>query len=202
MKINTRKSIKPKIFILSNGELAEPQYFQDFKGYLKARTVKVIQSKNLIKAPWQLIQKAVDYKSNLERKGDFSSTDGDQIWCVFDVDNYWQENKDSFQQAITLAEKHGIQLAWSNECFEIWFLCHFALLTSTLPRKDYHTKLAEHFKKKKLGIYKKNITKLFGILYPYQPDAIKNAKKLFEKGRLDKNPSTGVVALVESLNSL
>lgn len=202
MKTPISKSIKPKVFILSNGELAEPQYFQDFKDHLKARTVKVVQSKNLIKAPWQLIQKAVDYKSGLESKGDFSSADGDQIWCVFDIDNYWEENQAAFQQAVTLAKTNGIQLAWSNECFEIWFLCHFALLTSTLPRKDYHTKLTEHFKKNKLGVYKKNMTKVFGILSPYQSAAIKNAKKLFEKGKLDKNPSTGVVTLVESLNSL
>ena len=136
------------------------------------------------------------------RKKRFSDIDGDQLWCVFDVDNYWKDNKSAFIDAISLAEQNDIKLAWSNECFEVWFLCHFALLSTTLPRNDYHIKLGEHFKKKGLGVYKKNMNKVFKILLTYQPEAIKNARKLLKKGMLGKNPSTSVVELVEVLNSL
>lgn len=201
-RTQNQMTIKPKIFILSNGAVAEPQYFKDFKDHLRARTVKIIESKNLTGSPWQLIQKAIHHRNELEKKGDYSSADGDQIWCVFDIDDYWKTNETLLQQAISRASENGIQLAWSNECFELWFLCHFALLTTTLPRKDYHKKLAEHFQTKRLGTYKKNMGKVFDLLSPFQEVALQNAKKLFKEGRLDENPSTSVGKLVEKLLSL
>lgn len=195
--------MKPRIFILSNGELAEPQYFHDFKRYLKASNVRVIEYKRFRgKAPWEFIDEAVKCKEDFVKSGEFIKLDGDQFWCVFDVDDYWIQNTKRFKEAVALAKSEGIRLAWSNECFELWFLCHFGQFTSAVPRKDYHKKLGQYFKENGLGVYKKNMGNMFRALLDFQRAGIANARKLYTKDKIDKNPSTGVFLLVEEMNNL
>ena len=119
--------MRPRIYILSIGELAEPQYFQDFKDYLRAHNIIIRYRKEFLKkAPWNFIEAAIKFKEEEKSKSRFVQEDGDQIWCVFDVDNYWKENEKKFRAALKLAGDSGLRIAWSNECFEFWFLCHFA----------------------------------------------------------------------------
>lgn len=52
------------------------------------------------------------------------------------------------QKAIDLkkrASKNDINVAVSNECFELWFLLHFGLVTTSMNRKDFLNKLDDHF---------------------------------------------------------
>ncbi len=192
--------MKPRIYILCNGERAEPQYFQDFKDYLKEHNILVRYRKEFLKkAPWDFIEAAIKFKEEEQQKGKFSEEDNDQIWLVFDVDNYWSENGSKFRDALKLAEKNGLNVAWSNECFEFWFLCHFGNYNSSIPRADYHKKLAKHFKDEGFGDYKKNMKAIFGSLLSFQEDAIKHAKKLCKKDGISNNPSTSVHLLVEEL---
>ncbi len=195
---------KYRIFILCNGELAEPYYFQDFKNYLKIPGRIIIPKKSnfLRKAPWDLIKAAIEYKQKLESEGKFVKEDEDQMWCVFDIDNYWKENQEAFQEAIKLAKQHDIKIAWSNECFEFWFLCHFALINSSVSRTQYSKKLKNFFKDKKLNKYEKNMKGIFNMLLPFQEEAIKNAKKLYKKDQIQKNPSTSAHFLVQELLDL
>lgn len=202
MGINTNK-LKSKIFILCNGELAEPLFFQAYKDHLKAHNIVIRQRKEFLQtAPWQFIEVAVNYKEELRRKGEFSSEDGDQLWCVFDVDRYLEDNSEAFRNALRIAEGNEINLAWSNECFEYWLLCHFALVESTIPRKDYHVKLKDFFKQNGLGKYEKNMDGIFDMLYPLQSNAIKFSKKVYGDGDPGQNPSTAVFLLVEEINRL
>ena len=41
--------MRPRIYILSIGELAEPQYFQDFKDYLRAHNIIIRYRKEFLK---------------------------------------------------------------------------------------------------------------------------------------------------------
>lgn len=192
--------MKPRIYILCNGELAEPQYFQDFKDHLRAHNIIIRRKKEFLKkAPWAFIEAAVNFKDEEESKGMFFQEDGDQMWCVFDVDNSWGDNEKKFRDALKLAHENGLKMAWSNECFEFWFLCHFAFYNSAVPRMDYHKKLAKHFNDARMEVYEKNMTGAFGPLLPYQETAIKHAKKLYKKGAVQNNPSTAIHMLVEEL---
>lgn len=193
-------SIKPRIFILCNGELAEPLYFKDFKNYLRTHNIVVSDKKEFIKkAPWDFIKAAIKYKKELESKKSFIAADGDQIWCVFDVDRYWDDNEKEFHKALALASQKGLKIAYSNECFELWFLCHFDLHNSAISRVDYHKKLEKYFKDKGLGYYRKNMRGIFEPLLPFQGAAIKHAKKLHKGLVVQSNPSTSVFILVEEL---
>jgi hypothetical protein len=122
---------------------------------------------------------------------------GDQAWCVFDKDETPPEH---FNAAIALAKQWGIQVAYSNEAFELWYLLHFQYIDSAVSRADYVDKLSAH-----LGmVYKKNDSNMYGRLVNRQKNAIANAERLCEQhdhsDPARENPSTTVHLLVKELN--
>jgi hypothetical protein len=65
----------------------------------------------------------------------------DQYWIVLDKD---ETPNIEFDQAITLAENNGINVAWSNQAFELWIIHHFRQLFHTCHRNDY-TEILQHY---------------------------------------------------------
>jgi hypothetical protein len=126
-----------------------------------------------------------------------------EVWVVFDKD----DNKD-FDEAIALAKKESLNVAWSNECFELWLLLHFQNLKSAIGRDDYYSKLTAHFKNKNIngGKYDKNIYNIFDITSEYVDVAIKRSNDLLEDYKnaniispTKMNPGTKVQDLVSEL---
>ena len=65
----------------------------------------------------------------------------DQIWVVFDKDGF---EDDDFDNACAMAEAlPQCHAAWSNECFEYWYLLHFNKYSSDMSRADIFRKLKE-----------------------------------------------------------
>jgi len=202
--LKTRRSTKKFFHLFFSGEVAEPQYFEGFNDLPSNFRIKLHRmSKDKSEAPWQLIDRAIKVKSALELKDEFNSKDGDEAWCVFDVDDYLKQNPQKFNEAIKKAEKNGIKLCWSNQCFEIWFLLHFEYCESVISRKDYDQKLQKYFKKEYGGFsYQKNCD-VFEELSGLQEKAIKNAEKLFKShSNLQDNPSTTVFEITKKLRGL
>lgn len=123
-----------------------------------------------------------------------------RIWCVFDRDSFPPRN---FNRALELANHAGIDVAWSNEAFELWYLLHFNYHDTGMSRTEYGPRLGkllgEPYDKADAGMYAK--------LEEHQPRALKHARRLekhwVELGGCDPekaNPSTGVHKLVEFLN--
>ncbi len=82
--------------------------------------------------PLQLVERAVAAQraeAYDARRG--RGKDHDQIWCVFD----WDEHP-NFAAAVDLAVRHGIRLAVSNPCIELWFLLHFEDQTAFVARHE------------------------------------------------------------------
>lgn len=180
-KVNTRE-IKQRFLIVCEGEKTEPNYFQSF------RVPKVvIEIQGLGENPSKLVQSANDLKSE---------DDYDQVWCVFDRDDW---TKEDFNSAISSAKKYEFKVAYSNEAFELWYVLHFEFLNTGIPRNDYIKKLTSLLGKK----YQKNSTTIYNDLLDKQDIAIKNAKKLLEQYEPSQpeqnNPSTTVHLLVERL---
>jgi hypothetical protein len=121
----------------------------------------------------------------------------DQIWCVLDRNSFPLRN---FNEALSLAERYGIQVAYSNEAFELWYLLHFNYYDAALSRNQYCEKLSELLSFR----YRKNKEDMYELLKSKQADAIRNAKRLLgQYNPLDpahNNPSTKVHLLVEQLN--
>ncbi|GAA1639860.1 RloB family protein [Nocardia ninae] len=64
-------------------------------------------------APLTLVQRAVARKQDKEI---------DECWCVFDVE--WPQHHPNSSKAVELANAHGVGLAISNPCFELWLILH------------------------------------------------------------------------------
>ena len=196
------KTVQPgNYLIVTEGTETEVNYFENI-----SRIIKELFSNSIIvekidldiqgtaRSTKVLVNEAIK-KRSLKTYSD--------VWVVFDKD----DNID-FDEAIALAKEKGLNVAWSNECFELWLLLHFQDLKSAIGRNDYYSKLTNHFKDKNInnGKYDKNIYDIFDITSKYVHDAIKRSNSLLEDHRCDKifspnkmNPATKVQDLVEEL---
>lgn len=198
------REVHPKIFVWSHTEKAEIEYFQDFKQYL--RTPLLMPRRYICWTPQELIEKVIKWK-----KKEINEKDGDQVWCIFDIDDFYADDSKSFLNAIKKAEDNNVKIAYANQCFELWILLHFQVPTSSLVRgKDIEGRVQKMFIKNALGSFTKN-QKVFDLLLPFQDGAIRNAKKLLpnytdidwlthfsDRG----NPSTSIHCLIEEINAL
>jgi hypothetical protein len=137
----------------------------------------------------------------------------DEIWCVFDMDvNYavQQNQREDFNSAISQCQNtKKFKVAYSNDCFELWFYLHFAYTDQQNHRKFYYKKLREFWsinyeeKGKELDFCTTIYSKLQEANCS-QEEAIKRAEKLFNSKiqdlPCDQNPVTTVYELVRELN--
>lgn len=181
-KVNNRE-VKQRFLIVCEGEKTEPNYFRSFRV-----PKKVIDVKGLGKNPSKLVNRAKE----LQEQEDY-----DRVWCVFDRDSWTVED---FNNAIANAKNECIEVAYSNEAFELWYVLHFEFLNTGIPRKDYIKKLNSLLKQ----TYHKNSETIYDELFDKQAIAIKNATNLLKQyeppNPSQDNPSTTVHLLVQELN--
>lgn len=182
---------KQSFLIICEGENTEPDYFNAFR--LTSASVKVVgKGLNTVK----LVQEALIIRERERKKNHIYN----QYWVVFDKDDF--SNHD-FNKAIRIAETNDFKVAYSNQAFEYWFLLHFNMYRGYIHRNDYEQMLSQQMK---VRYCKKDIftTKIYGMLLPYQSDAIIRAKKILaEFGNTPPSQavsSTTVFKLVEELN--
>lgn len=127
----TRQKKKIKIsndfVILVNGK-TEKLYFDAVKEIYKNETpysLKVLQKSG---TPLTLVQEAIKIRQGYRN-----------IWCVFDIDDSFEEN--NLLPALKLAFENDIGLAWSNEAFEGWLINHFEPYNTNCNRKQLINKL-------------------------------------------------------------
>lgn len=183
---------KRKFLIVCEGEKTEPNYFLKFP----ISKNSVITVKGVGANTESLVRKAIELRDEAKEMDD---TIYDEIWCVFDRDSFSAKN---FNAAFKLAAQNGIEIAYSNEAFELWYVLHFQYLDTGIGRKDYKRLLSKLLNRK----YEKKSETIYQELLSRQSLAIKHAKKLYSQYKpcnpeKDK-PSTTVHVLVEKLNSL
>lgn len=197
----SRREERPCIYIYTEGEVTEPGYFRALKSDLRLSSVNI-----KVLGTGYNTKSLVDYVVAERERISINQEAGDEVWVVFDRDDFIDE----FNNAINKAVAHEIRVAYSNECFELWYLLHFELYSSDTGRNEYFKKLSARLKTEtegRVSRYEKNRNDMYTILRVLQPVAIKNAKKLLASYETSKNyvkncPSTTVHLLVERLNSL
>jgi hypothetical protein len=191
-------AIKNTFLIYCEGENTEPEYFKSFP----VRTDTDVKVIGLGRSRTALVEKVIELIHKIDKDDD------QQIWVVFDRDvrpDVKQGNKD-FNDAITLANNHNIKCAYSNDCFELWFLLHYDYLESALHRNLIYEKLSDKlgFNYEKAGKSKDFVKRLYSLFSDRMSNAIKNAQKLHKshsnKEYCNQNPCTTVYQLVEALN--
>lgn len=185
---------RKRILIVCEGEKTEPLYFNDLRSHKKLTTAEVeiigkgSDPSHLIKETVKLVMK--------EKRKLHSKIPYDSVWCIFDRDDHEKVN-----QAINQAYGNNFKIAFSNPCFELWFLLHYDDSASERGRQIILRKLREHLPK-----YKKS-SSIYTDLLPKQDTACRNAESLRQHhencGRqVMSNPSTTVDQLVAELNAL
>jgi hypothetical protein len=114
-KIASRPERKT-IVVFCEGEASEPDYINALKRLpnVRGNTAVNIEVATERGVPLTLVRRAVHRVADDEV---------DECWCVFDVE--WPRNHPNLNEAMSLADEHGIRLAVSNPCFELWLILHF-----------------------------------------------------------------------------
>ena len=135
----------------------------------------------------------------------------DEVWCVFDMD---VQNTDKdftlFDNSIDKAKSLDYNVAYSNDCFELWLLLHYKDIQSTQNREYYYEQLGKCFKMnyvrngKKIDFCKRLYTLLHEDSNSSESQAIMRAEKLYLKQKHlpyhQQKPVTLVYQLVRLLN--
>lgn len=176
------KALRTRFLIVCEGEKTERNYFRRFRVPGKIIDVKGIGFNTI-----SLVKEALKLRAKAEY---------DRVWCVFDRDSFPAQN---FNAALDLAASKGIEVAYSNEAFELWYLLHFDYHQAGISRKAYIDIL-----ERKLGYtYEKNSEFMYDELESRMPIAIRNAQRLLEnyvpRHPERDNPSTTIHLLVEEL---
>lgn len=196
------KTIRCSILIVCEGTKTEPNYFEAFAEKRQGVIVYDIEVKGLGRGTKDVVEKAIYLKG----KNDY-----DRVWAVFDKDEFPAKD---FNEAISLGQKNGIEVAWSNEAFELWYLYHFQNVTTGVSRKDYETKISaavnasSKYKSREKYKYAKKNPDNFKIMTTY--GSMESALRYAETKRgeytdsryANHNPCTTVYRLVRQLLGL
>ncbi len=192
-----RRKRRPIIYIVCEGKETEINYFRHFRTRNCLVDIVPVQSK------FTAAEYLVKHARSLLSQADYFPQDGDELWCVFDCD----ENSDAaLRKAEEYANHKGYRIAFSNPCFEYWFLLHFVSHNGYLNGADEVLRLLRG--RGRLEKYEKN-KDVYNDLLPYQSEAVDRAKKRIRQIVNDNtpilsrnsNPVTTVYELVEYLNT-
>jgi hypothetical protein len=189
---------RERFLIVCEGEKTEPNYFEAFGKELPPHMVE-LKVKGAGANTLSLVSIAQEIRETLEKQR--RDQPFDQVWVVFDRDSF---PPDDFDNAIKKAKALGMQAAWSNEAFELWYILHFEFSDTATSRNDYKGKLTNLLREP----YKKNDPEMYIKLAERgnQAQAIAWAKRLHfvvhtNTASSVANPCTTVYELVEKLNS-
>jgi sulfur relay (sulfurtransferase) DsrC/TusE family protein len=210
-----KTNIKPtrkRFLIICEGQQTEYNYFKSFQ--IIGRDTKTV---HIDIVPLGAVGITV-VKEAKKRKDQDGSYQQDEVWCVFDRDAKKENNNQkNFNEAIKLAMENKLNLAISNDAFELWYLLHYEYYESETHRSNIIKMLTKRLGEK----FSKNDANMYEKIKDKQSQAIKNAKKLWliyadlqfidqniklsieeRMKRHNINPSTTVYELVEKLNEL
>lgn len=187
-KVGTRAEYRT-ILVFCEGANTEPDYLKAVKDlpHVKANASVKIVLDPCQGVPLTLVQRAVERMQDSEI---------DECWCVFDVE--WPKNHPNLKDAIGLAKAHGVGLAISNPCFELWLILHHREHSSYID-----TKCAESASKKLDGRGGKHIDP--AVYMPLRKSAERRAAVLAKRHEGDgntlpnNNPSSSMYELLQVL---
>jgi hypothetical protein len=183
---STRKELV-RVIIACEGTVTERNYFDSIFSELKqnhniAKTSLVI-AKHSHTDPKGVL---ADLEKALEKDDEF-----EHKWIVIDRDemkaNGGGHSSENFNGAISSATSKGIQVAYSNPSFEIWYLLHYDYRNTPIDRVDVIKQLNKYID------YEKNSNTIYDEILHLQETAIANAKHLesaYTNGGTILQPST------------
>lgn len=152
-KQGCRRELFENILIVTDGEKTETNYFQGLKNSFPEAVRNKISIKILDKLNTQeLVGRALKAQREDPRER--------EIWIVFDKDN----RPDDFDNIISSAKKHGINVAWSNPCIEIFFHAYYGRMPNNADAKQCISAFSTDFQKATKKEYTKNDKDIYSLL--------------------------------------
>jgi len=187
------------VLIVCERSVTEPGYFKSLWKMIRLNTVEVeiagegVEISGVVDAAIQRRMEREEEARSSPRIAPF-----DEVWCVVDTER--RHDNASWDRGVDRATSTGLNLAWSNPCFEYWILLHFEKVGRSF---DGYSALrpcvSRHIKH-----YRKQLD-CFEDLAPRIPAAIENSKQIHRSQwqntpkPIDCNPATKVDELVERL---
>ena len=223
-KTNDKRTV-PDIIIACEDSVSSPTYFQEIINKLiedkRITQDSFVIAKHKHTNPTGVLKDLKSYSDENNKK----YNDFEYRWIVIDRDvervKGGGHSAEDFNKALKNAKSKrkdlNIEVAYSNDSFELWYLLHFNYRNTAILRDEIIKKVIEELKKvephkfsklNKDNIKEKNYTKMiFETLFTRQNIAINYAKKLLGSyasfpNPEQNNPSTKVHILVEILNNL
>lgn len=177
--------VLPVFRIFCEGEKTEPLYIKGYINFFHSekRNVIVVEDSNK-NTPVQLVDLAVDAKK--------CGYKDDVIWVVFDRESEAKYSHELHAKARKKAKDNGIEIAFTNVCFEYWLLLHFVYTNASYSSCDdllKNSPLKDELKKIGIDSYDKGYASLFDKLKDKIPHALENAKKLRKHAMKDADPA-------------
>jgi RloB-like protein len=181
-----------RILVFVEGD-TEDIYVKYWHRLHRQRVIVVVDDK--YGGPMTCVKNAVarrEFEVSETKKGRGSGYD--EYWCFFDVDEH-----PNLVDALNLAVAHGIRVALSNPCLELWFVLHSQDQTAYVHRADIQKQSTSLF-----GFGKKPSQDDLDSLKPSYLAANARAQALdvWHEGNgspAQSNPSTSVWELVETI---
>lgn len=183
-----------KFFLIITEGKTEAQYFDHFRSTTGPRIMSEDGSDSKIR----LVEATIALQAKLINDKSYNS-EIDETWVVFDrdIDKAKPNDKETFNEALALAQRNDINVAYSNDSFELWFLLHFQVVSGDMHRDIICEKLKAH-----LGSYEHG-EDIFEQIETMYPDALRRAQQMLRATEntppVDANPSTTVHLLTEKL---
>ncbi|WP_436527542.1 RloB family protein [Actinoplanes sp. HUAS TT8] len=192
----TSAAQRPEILVFVEGLETEERYLTYWARLHRHRVLVRIDP--FRRTPLSLVEHAVTAVQRSTREAKRGKGKGyDEVWCVFDVDEH-----PHLETAKTLAGQHGIRLAISNPCLELWFLLHFTDRSAYLDRHAAQSLAQGHLK-----CGKTLSETALELMAARHEDAVRRAVRLDEKHAGDgspagANPSSGIWPLVNRIRGV
>ncbi len=190
----TGKALRYEILVFAEGKVTEEGYLRHH--HSRNRSTVNVEIHEFRGNPLSLVRRAMEVKKKEardEKRGRGRARD--EVWCVFDVDKH-----PSLKEAVFLAHEHGIHLAISNPCIELWFLIHFDDQTAFIERHDAQRSASKHTRCEK-SLSREALVALDRNYEIAKQRARRLARKHKGDGTQfpDDNPSSGVWQVVDSI---
>lgn len=200
LRLENTRDERITVIIACEDSVSAPLYFRDlFDRLKKSRTMAVssfVIATHKHSDPVGVLQDLLDHEK--AQKQTF-----EHRWIVIDRDEERTggggHSLENFNEAIIKAHSNKIEVAYSNPCFEIWYLLHFEYRNTPIDRDELFNKLEREHQ------YQKN--RLLSLTQEQHKTAIENAKNLIDSwekinGKTSPakdNPSTTIHNLIALL---
>jgi len=188
------KEARPRILVVTEGAVTEPQYLDGLKNACRNPLVDVEVEDRHGRDPHTLVKIAKNRQRQAEKQARRESDDNlkyDDVWCVFDIDDHL-----TVGDAKQMARDNQIEVAISNPAIELWLLLHFRD-SPGMQHRDRIRDMLQQF----IPGYDKSVD--FKQYEGGYVDAVIRAESLDQMAECDgeenRNPTTGMYRLTRQI---